>query len=93
MSGDDTMGQRDDEILATLQKMLANQEAALAVQQTALAAQQKALANQEKAIAQQKLSIAKQLGHIKLYRVVLMVGVPLVALLVYIFFRIAGPYL
>ena len=84
---------RDVEILHTLQKMLANQEAALAVQQTALAAQERALANQEEAIAQQKLSIQKQMGHIKLYRGVLMVGVPLVAVLVYIFFKIAGPYL
>ena len=84
---------RNEEILATLKQMLANQEAALAVQQSALASQHKALANQEEAIAQQKLSIAKQMGHIKLYRVVLMVGVPLVAVLVYVFFSIAGPYL
>jgi preprotein translocase subunit SecF len=84
---------RDEEILATLKQMVANQETALAVQQTSLAAQHKALANQEEAIAQQKLSIAKQLGHLRLYRIVLMVGVPLVALLVYVFFRLAGPYL
>ena len=84
---------RDDEILATLQDMLANQREALAAQKTALAAQERALANQEEAIAQQKLSVERQLGHIKLYRGVLMVGVPLVGVLVYIFFRIAGPYL
>lgn len=84
---------RDDEILATLQEMLANQREALAAQKTALAAQEKALKNQEEAIAQQKLSVEKQLGHIKLYRRVLVVTVPVVGLLVYVFFRIAGPYL
>ena len=87
------MGTRDDEILATLQEMLANQREALAAQKTALAAQERALANQEESIAQQKLAVARQLGHIRLYRAVLLVGVPLVALLVYVFFRIAGPYL
>jgi hypothetical protein len=84
---------RDDEILATLQEMLGNQREALAAQKTALAAQEKALANQEESIAQQKLAVARQLGHIKLYRAVLVVGVPLVGVLVYIFFKIAGPYL
>ena len=87
------MGQRDDEILATLQEMLANQREALAAQRTALAAQERALANQEESIAQQKLSVEKQLGHIRLYRRMLMVAVPLVLALVYVFFRIAGPYL
>lgn len=84
---------RDDEILDTLQRMLANQEAALAAQKTALAMQERALANQEESVRQQQLSIQKQLGHIKLYRTVLMVGVPLVAVLVYVFFRVASPYL
>lgn len=87
------MGPRDDEILATLQEMLANQREALAAQRSALAAQERALANQGEAIAQQKLSVERQLGHIKLYRGVLALGVPLVLALVYIFFRIAGPYL
>jgi preprotein translocase subunit SecF len=84
---------RDDEILATLQEMLANQREALAAQKTALAAQEQALKNQEVSIAQQKLAVDRQLGHIKLYRGVLLVGVPLVGVLVYIFFKIAGPYL
>ena len=84
---------RDDEILQTLQQMLANQQSALAVQQEAFAMQQRALANQEESVRQQKLSIDKQIGHIKLYRMVLIVGVPLVAGLVYVFFRVAGPYL
>ena len=84
---------RDDEILATLQEMLANQREALAAQKTALAAQERALANQEESIKQQKLAVDRQLGHIRLYRGVLVVGAPLVALLVYVFFKIAGPYL
>lgn len=84
---------RDDEILATLQEMLVNQREALAAQKTALAAQEKALKNQEEAIAQQTLSVEKQLGHIKLYRRVLMIAVPIVGILIYVFFRIAGPYL
>jgi hypothetical protein len=84
---------RDDEILATLQEMLANQREALAAQRTALAAQEKALANQEESIAQQKLAIARQVAHLKLYRMVLIVGVPLVGVLVWVFFRVAGPYL
>lgn len=87
------MGTRDDEILSTLQEMLANQREALAAQRSALEMQQKAIANQDESIAQQKLAVARQLGHIKLYRVVLLVGVPLVGVLVYVFFRIAGPYL
>jgi preprotein translocase subunit SecF len=84
---------RDDEILATLQEMLANQREALAAQKTALVAQEKALKNQEEAIAQQKLSVEKQLGHIRLYRRVLVVAVPIIGLLIYVFFRVAGPYL
>lgn len=84
---------RDDEILATLREMLANQREALETQKSALAAQERALANQEQAIAQQKLSVERQLAHIRLYRRMLMVAVPLVGLLVYVFFRVAGPYL
>jgi preprotein translocase subunit SecF len=84
---------RDDEILDTLKAMLANQESALAAQKTGLAMQERALANQEESVRQQKLAIEKQTGHIRLYRGVLVVGVPLVAALVYVFFRVAGPYL
>jgi preprotein translocase subunit SecF len=87
------MGARDDEFLDTLRQIVANQEAALAVQQTALAAQERALANQEAAIEQQKYSITKQLGHLRLYRMVLLVGGLIVAVLIYVFFRLAGPYL
>ena len=87
------MGTRDDEILATLQEMLANQREALAAQRNALAAQERALANQEESIAQQKRAITSQASWLRLYRIVLMVGVPVVAVLVYVFFRVAGPYL
>ena len=68
-------------------------EQILAVLNQILDAQRQALANQEQAIAQQQLAIARQASHLRLYKVVLVVGALLVAALVSVFFVVAGPYL
>jgi type VI protein secretion system component VasF len=69
----------DEQILAVLNQMLDTQR--------------QALANQEQAIAQQKLAIARQTSHLRLYKVMMVVAALSVAVLVSVFFFIAGPYL
>lgn len=65
----------------------------LALLEQILATQRQALANQEQAIAQQRLAIERQSSHLRLYRVVVVVGALLIAALVCLCIAIAAPYL
>lgn len=69
---------KDDEILAVLNRILD--------------AQRQALANQEKAIASQQVAIERQAAHLRLYKLSLFILAPIIAALILIFLRVAGPY-
>jgi type VI protein secretion system component VasF len=56
-------------------------------------AQRQALANQEKAIAAQQLAIERQSTHLRLYRLVVVLVVPLIAALGFVLYRLAAPHL
>lgn len=73
------MPERDDEILAVLTEIRD--------------VQRQALANQEKAIAAQQLAIDRQNAHLRLYRIVVLLVVPLIAALGYVLYRLAAPHL
>jgi len=70
-----------------------NEEQILAVLNQILDAQRQALSNQEQAIAHQRLAIERQSSHLRLYKVVVIVGALLIAALVFIAFLVARPYL
>lgn len=56
-------------------------------------AQREALENQRLAIAAQDQSIARQTAHLRLYRAVVLLVVPLIAALGYVLYRLAAPHL
>ena len=63
------------------------------LQKQALANQERSIAAQQRAIDAQNLAIARQQSHLRLYRVVVIVVLPLVAALAYAIYRIAAPHL
>ena len=71
--------ERSDEILAVLTEMRD--------------LQRQALANQEQSIAAQNLAIERQNSHLRLYRMVVLIVLPLIAVLGYACWRIGAPYL
>jgi hypothetical protein len=70
---------RSDEILAVLTEMRD--------------LQRQALANQQQSIAAQNLAIERQNSHLRLYRMVVLIVLPLIAVLGYAGWRIIAPYL
>ena len=69
-----------------------NEEQILSVLNQILEAQRQALANQQQAIAQQQIAIQRQAAHLRLYKIVLLVSVPLVAYLLYTFVKMFPSY-
>jgi hypothetical protein len=72
---------------------MTNEEQILAVLTEIRDAQRQALINQEKALATQQLAIDRQKSHISLYKGALLIGGLLVGGLIYVFLRVAAPYL
>jgi hypothetical protein len=68
-----------------------NEEQILDVLRQSLELQRQALANQQQAIAQQQVALQRQVSHLRLYKGVLLVTVPIVGYLVYIFLKLL-PY-
>ena len=64
---------------------MGNEEQILEVLKQSLDIQRQALANQQQAIAQQQIAIQRQSSHLRLYKGVLIVTVPIVGYLVYMF--------
>lgn len=67
---------------------MTNEEQILAVLNQSLEIQRQALANQQQAIAQQQVAIQRQAAHLRLYKAVLIVSLPVVAYFVYTFFTL-----
>ena len=62
-----------------------NEEQILDVLRQSLELQRQAVANQQQAIAQQQVAIQRQASHLRLYKTVLIVTVPIVSYLIYMF--------
>ena len=62
-----------------------NDEQILAVLSQILEIQRQTLANQQQAIAQQQVAIQRQATHLRLYKAVLVVSVPVIAYFIYTF--------
>ena len=78
--------ERADEVAALLVEIRDLQKQALANQERSIAAQQRAIDAQD-------LAIARQQSHLRLYRVVVIIVLPLVAGLAYVLYRLAAPHL
>lgn len=72
--------------------MMTTDEQILDVLRQILETEQKALANQEQAIAQQQLAIQRQAAHLRLYRITLIVFIPILGYVVYYLATLPNPH-
>ena len=69
-----------------------NEEQILDVLKQSLELQRQTLANQQQAISQQQVALQRQASHLRLYKAVLIVTVPVVAYLIYMFVTLLPSY-